>query len=58
MSFEEQIKNTVDNKCCPFCGKPMKNFVTMHGKFKGVLQKYLWVCDCIDFPKDLVISIG
>lgn len=43
---------------CPICGKAMKNYTPTSGKFKGELQKYSWVCDCKDFPKGLVMSVG
>jgi NAD-dependent SIR2 family protein deacetylase len=43
---------------CLYCGKVMKNYVPTKGRFKGQVQKYSWVCDCNEFPKNVVINIG
>lgn len=58
MAFEETTKRLVEKHECPYCGKPMRNYTPKKGRFKGQLQKYEWVCNCKDFPKGLIFSIG
>lgn len=43
---------------CLYCGMAMKNYVGTRGKFKGQLQQYSWICDCSDYPKNMVLSVG
>jgi len=48
-----------DKPRCQFCGHPMRNYTPAHGRFKGKLQKYEWVCDCPPFVKTgMVLSAG
>jgi len=43
---------------CVHCGNAMKNYTPAEGRFKGQLQEYSWICDCPDFPKNIVVSVG
>ena len=60
--YKELIKDRFmpDGKTpkCSFCGSAMTNYTPKKGKFKGQLQKYEWICNCKDYPKDLVLSVG
>ena len=43
---------------CLHCGKAMRNYIAAEGEFKGQIQKHSWVCDCPEFPKNIVLSVG
>lgn len=43
---------------CPFCNKTMKNYISEKGRFKGEIQEHCFICNCKEFNKDLVLSIG
>ena len=43
---------------CMLCGNAMKNHIPKHGKFKGQKQEHSWVCNCKDYPKGIVLSVG
>lgn len=43
---------------CMFCKQAMKNYTPKKGRFKGKLQEYCWVCDCKDYPKNMILSCG
>ena len=58
----EQIKKTMfmpdGTPRCMHCGKAMKNWTPEKGKFKGQLQSHCWYCDCPNYPKGIIMSVG
>lgn len=42
---------------CFYCGKKLKHYTPIKGKFKGEEQKYSWICDCEEGRK-LVLCAG
>ena len=40
---------------CRNCGKEMKNYIPSKGRFKGQLQPYSWVCECMP---NLILNVG
>lgn len=43
---------------CIYCGNAMQNYTPSEGRFRGQLQEHSWICDCADFPKNIVVSVG
>ena len=54
----EESLNETGKPICVHCGKHMINWTPTSGPFKGKLQKHDWVCDCPDYPKNCILSMG